>query len=156
VQRHRRAGLSNSHHERRGTSEQELLHPKKVGTLPVAASDELKRTHEIKTAIPLLDAIDIQNKDITADALLTQRPFADDLVQKRNAHYHFTVKNNQPGRSSAVAGHQPRPPVHRKQLPRNPRLELYKFYPSLRAVPWLRLPQSLSWLNGFGLELKFK
>jgi hypothetical protein len=28
--------------------------------------------------------------------------------------------------------------------------------PILRAVPWQRLPQSLSWLNGFGLELKFK
>jgi hypothetical protein len=43
-------------------SEQHLLHPKKVGALPVAASDELKRTNEIKTAIPLLDAIDIQGK----------------------------------------------------------------------------------------------
>jgi len=50
-----------------------------------------KRTNEIKTAIPLLDAIDIQNKDITADALLTQRHFADYLVQKRNAHYHFQL-----------------------------------------------------------------
>jgi len=28
--------------------------------------------------------------------------------------------------------------------------------PILRAVPWQRLPQSLSWLNGIGLELKFK
>jgi hypothetical protein len=28
--------------------------------------------------------------------------------------------------------------------------------PILRSVPWQRLPQSLSWLNGIGLELKFK
>jgi hypothetical protein len=28
--------------------------------------------------------------------------------------------------------------------------------PILRAVPWQRLPQSLSWLNGIGLDLKFK
>ena len=80
-----------------------MLHPKKVGALPVAATDELKRTNEIKTAIPLLDAIDIQNKDITADALLTQRNFADYLVQTRNAHYHFTVKNNQPGLFQDIA-----------------------------------------------------
>jgi hypothetical protein len=28
--------------------------------------------------------------------------------------------------------------------------------PILRAMPWHQLPQSLSWLNGIGLELKFK
>lgn len=73
-----------------------MLHPKKVGTLPVSDEEE-KRTNEIKTAIPLLDSIDIQGKDITADALLTQRKIATYIVKDRNAHYHFTVKNNQPG-----------------------------------------------------------
>jgi len=72
-----------------------MLHPKKVGTLPVAGRDEEKQTNEIKTAIPLLDAIDIQGKTITADALLTQREFARYLVKDRRAHYHFTVKGNQ-------------------------------------------------------------
>ena len=48
-------------------------------------------------AIPLLDAIDIQGKEITADALLTQRTIAEYLVRDRKADYHFTVKNNQPG-----------------------------------------------------------
>lgn len=47
-------------------------------------------------AIPLLDPIDIEGKVITGDALLTQRAFADYLVLKRKAHYHFTVKGNQP------------------------------------------------------------
>jgi len=47
-------------------------------------------------AVPLLDAIDIQGKEITADALLTQRQFAAYLVEERQAHYHFTVKGNQP------------------------------------------------------------
>ncbi len=84
------------------SSEQNLLHPKKVGTLPVA-DEEVKRTNEIKTAIPLLDAIDIQGKDITADALLTQRKIADYLVRQRQAHYHFTVKNNQPGLFQDIA-----------------------------------------------------
>ena len=45
--------------------------------------------------IPLLDAIAIQGKTITVDALLTQRKFADYVVE-READYHFTVKNNQP------------------------------------------------------------
>ena len=47
-------------------------------------------------AIPLLDAIDIEGKDISADALLTQRKLADYVVEERKAHYHFTVKGNQP------------------------------------------------------------
>ena len=42
----------------------------------------------------LLDAIDIQGKLITADALLTQRKPADYVVQ-RGGHYHFTAKGNQ-------------------------------------------------------------
>ena len=47
-----------------------------MGTLPVDNRDEVKRTNEIKTAIPLLEAIDITGKDVTADALLTQPRFA--------------------------------------------------------------------------------
>jgi predicted transposase YbfD/YdcC len=68
-----------------------------VGTLPIENSEEVKRTNEIKTAIPLLEAIDIQGKDITADALLTQREIGEYIVSKRNAHFHFTVKKNQLG-----------------------------------------------------------
>ena len=66
-----------------------------MGTLPVEGCDEEKQTNEIKTAIPLLEAIDIQGKTITADALLTQRELARYLVEERGAHYHFTVKANQ-------------------------------------------------------------
>lgn len=72
-----------------------MLHPKKVGTLPVAGSDKEKQTNEIKIAIPLLDSINIQGKTITADALLTQRRLAQYLVTERSAHYHFTAKGNQ-------------------------------------------------------------
>lgn len=66
-----------------------------MGTLPVVGNEELKQTNEIGMAIPLLDAIDIKGKDITADALLTQRKLADYLCLDRKAHYHFTVKGNQ-------------------------------------------------------------
>jgi len=75
-----------------------LLHPKKVGTLPLkGAGEEAKQTNEIKMAIPLLECIAIQGKDISADALLTQRDIARYLVEDRHAHYHFTVKGNQKG-----------------------------------------------------------
>lgn len=44
----------------------------------------------------LLDGIDIKDKDITADAMHTQWRFARYLVEDKKAHYHFTVKGNQP------------------------------------------------------------
>lgn len=47
-------------------------------------------------AAPMLDAIAIEGRTITADALLTQRELAQYLVEERNANYHFTVKANQP------------------------------------------------------------
>ena len=102
MQRHRRSRPSDSHHERNRSSVKDLLHPKKVGALPVS-DQEVKRTNEIKTAIPLLDAIAIEGKEITADALLTQKDIAHYLVEQRNAHYHFTVKNNQPSLFQDIA-----------------------------------------------------
>ena len=79
-----------------------MLHPKKVGTLPVEGSDEIKQTNEIGMFISLLDAIDIEGKDITSDALLTQRKLASYAVG-RGAHYHFTVKDNQPTLKADIA-----------------------------------------------------
>ena len=68
-----------------------------MGTLPVVEGrEEVKRTNEIKMAIPLLEAIDLEGKDVTADALLAQRGLADYIV-RRGGHYHFTVKGNQAG-----------------------------------------------------------
>lgn len=70
--------------------------------MPVEGKEEVKQTNEIKMTIPLLDTIDIQGKEITADALLTQRKLAEYLVG-REAHYHFTVKGNQPGLFDDIA-----------------------------------------------------
>ena len=53
-------------------------------------------------AIPLLDTCDISGRDITGDALLTQRAIANYVVQQ-GAHYHFTVKGNQPTLESDIA-----------------------------------------------------
>jgi predicted transposase YbfD/YdcC len=53
-------------------------------------------------AIPLLESCDIAGKDITGDALLTQRKIATYIVGER-AHYHFTAKGNQPGLQQDIA-----------------------------------------------------
>ena len=70
--------------------------------MPVQNRDEVKRTNEIKTALPLRDALEIKGKEISADALLTPRRFATYRVEERQAHYHFTVKGNQPGLLEAL------------------------------------------------------
>ena len=59
--------------------------------MPVAGEEDEKRTNEIGMAIPLLENCDIEGRDITGDALLTQRKLASHIVQ-RKAHYHFTAK----------------------------------------------------------------
>lgn len=65
--------------------------------MPVDGSaEEVKQTNEIGMAVPLLDPIDIEGKVVTADAINTQRKLAAYLVEQRGAHYHFTVKSNQP------------------------------------------------------------
>ena len=45
----------------------------------MAGSDEQKRTNETGMAVPLLTTCDIAGKDITGDALLTQRTIATQL-----------------------------------------------------------------------------
>jgi predicted transposase YbfD/YdcC len=74
-----------------------------VDTLPAQNNEALKRTNEIKTVIPLLNSIDLEGKDLTADALLTQRQIAEYLVTQRHAHYHFIIKGNQKGLFEDVA-----------------------------------------------------
>lgn len=72
--------------------------------MPVNGSDELKRTNEIGMAIPAIGSLDIADKTITADALLTQRKLADYLLE-RGAHYLFIAKDNQPTLSADIRLH---------------------------------------------------
>lgn len=53
-------------------------------------------------AIPLLERCEIAGRDVTADALLTQRKLAEHIVG-RQGHYHFTVKGNQATMQNAIA-----------------------------------------------------
>jgi hypothetical protein len=55
----------------------------------------VKQTNELGMAIPVLDALDIAGKTVTAGALPTQRTLADYLLE-RGAHDVFTVKDHQP------------------------------------------------------------
>jgi predicted transposase YbfD/YdcC len=55
-------------------------------------------------AIPVLEALDITAKTITADALLTQRKLAEHLVE-RGAHYLFVAKDNQPTLAADIRLH---------------------------------------------------
>ena len=80
-----------------------MPHSKKVGSLPIEGSDELKQTNEIGMFIPVLDRLDITGKTVTGDALLTQQKLARYLVKKRSAHYVFTVKDNQPTLREAIS-----------------------------------------------------
>jgi predicted transposase YbfD/YdcC len=91
----------------------------------------------------LLDAIDIQDKDITADALLTQRHIADYVVRKRNAHYHFTVKNNQPGLFQDIAlffNHRQSPDFVLTDTPDHGRIEIRKIWTTTELNGYLNFP----------------
>jgi predicted transposase YbfD/YdcC len=81
-----------------------VLRPKKVAALPVGAGEERKQTNEIGMALPLLAALDIAGKTITADALLTQRKIAEYVVA-RGAHYVFIAKDNQPTLAADIRLH---------------------------------------------------
>lgn len=116
---------------------------KKVGTLPVKDSEELKRTNEIKMAIPLLDAIDIEGKDVTADALLTQRKIAEYLFTERHAHYHFTVKGNQRGLLEDVAlwfQDRKQPDFVQYTPPDHGRIEIRKIWTTTELNDYLDFP----------------
>jgi len=112
-----------------------------VGTLPVD-DETAKRTNKIKTAIPLLSAIDIAGKEITADALLTQRAIAEYLVE-RNAHYHFTVKNNQPGLFQDIALYfqdRKEPDYIACDPPDHGRIEIRKIWTTTELNTYLNFP----------------
>jgi predicted transposase YbfD/YdcC len=94
-------------------------------------------------AIPLLDAIDIQGKDISADALFTQRKFALYLVQERQAHYHFTVKANQPTLHEDIALHfqnRQAPEFVQVDPPEHGRIETRKIWTTSALNGYLAFP----------------
>ena len=55
------------------------------------------KSNEIPALKPLLDPVPLQGKVVTGDALHTQVETARYLIEDKQAHYVFTVKDNQPG-----------------------------------------------------------
>jgi len=94
-------------------------------------------------AIPVLDTIDIEGKDVTADALLTQRKIAEYLVKKRHAHYHFTVKGNQRGVLEDVAllfQDRHKPDFVQYTPPDHGRIEIRKIWTTTELNDYLDFP----------------
>jgi predicted transposase YbfD/YdcC len=113
-----------------------------VGVLPVEGSDEEKRTNEIGMAIPLLETCDITGKDITGDALLTQRAIATYVVRQA-AHYHFTVKGNQPTLETDIAlvfKHRSAPDYTEVSPPEHGRIETRRIWCSTELNDYLDFP----------------
>jgi len=62
------------------------------------------KASEMKAVKPLLDPIPLAGRVVTADALHTQQDTARYLVEDKQAHYLFTVKDNQPTLKDDIAG----------------------------------------------------
>jgi hypothetical protein len=62
------------------------------------------KASEMKAVKPLLDPIALGGRVVTADALHTQQDTARYLVEDKQAHYLFTVKDNQPTLKDDIAG----------------------------------------------------
>ena len=119
-----------------------MLHPKKVGTLPVEGSDETKQTNEIGMFAAVLDPLDIKGKTISADALLTQHKLANYVIG-RGAHYHFTVKGNQPRLQEEIAflfQHRAAPDHVDVSPPDHGRIEIRRIWCSAALNGYLNFP----------------
>lgn len=91
----------------------------------------------------MLDAIEIRGKTITADALLTQRDFASYLVEKRKAHYCFTVKANQPTLLEDLKlyfENRQEPDYAEYDPPDHGRIEIRKIWITTRLNDYLNFP----------------
>jgi len=64
--------------------------------ITIAQREVDTKTNEIPVAPELLRPVPLEGKCVTADALHTQEKLARYLVQEKQAHYCFTVKDNQP------------------------------------------------------------
>jgi predicted transposase YbfD/YdcC len=93
-------------------------------------------------AIPLLEALDLTGKTLTADALLTQRKLAAYLIEHQ-AHYVFTVKDNQPTLREALRVlFEDRPPPDHQEAPTlaHGRIEQRAIWTSTRLNDYLDFP----------------
>lgn len=62
----------------------------------VAQKSVGEKTNEITAAAPLLEDLDIEGATVTADAMHTQKKFAEFIVEQKKADYLLIAKENQP------------------------------------------------------------
>ena len=94
-------------------------------------------------AIPVLDTLHLEGKEVTADALLTQRKIAEYLVRERQAHYHFTIKGNQRGLLQDVAlwfENRQQPDFVQHTPPDHGRVETRKIWTTTELNDYLDFP----------------
>lgn len=61
----------------------------------IAQQEVESKSNEIPAVIPMLQDVDIEGMVVTADALHTQKGFAEFIVKEKKADYVLTVKDNQ-------------------------------------------------------------
>jgi predicted transposase YbfD/YdcC len=71
--------------------------------LTIAQLKVESKTNEIPSLRTLLEPLNIKGKVVTVDALHTQKKTAEYLVEEKEAHYLFTVKENQPTLRADIA-----------------------------------------------------
>ena len=100
------------------------------------------KTNEIKAIEPLLDQLDIKGKVITADALLTQVAISKYLVEKRQADFVLTVKDNQRTLKSDIAAlnFKERPCDFEMIDKGHGRLEIRKIWTSIELNDYVNFP----------------
>jgi hypothetical protein len=90
-------------HGRARTLVSAFAHHSHVVVHQVEVPEHESELHAVK---PLLDPVPLAGRVVTADALHTQGETARYLVEEKQAHYVFTVKDNQPTLKADIAGLQ--------------------------------------------------
>ena len=102
------------------------------------------KASELKAVKPLLDPIPLAGRVVTADALHTQVETARYLVEDQQAHYLFTVKDNQPTLKADIASlhMEAAPPEHVTLDKAHGRVEIRRIWTSERLNDYLEFPHA--------------
>ena len=102
------------------------------------------KAFEQQAVKPLLDPLPLAGRVVTADALYTQTETARYLVQDKQAHYLFTVKDNQPTLKADIAGlpWEAFPPGHVTTDKAHGRIETQRIWVSDQLNDYVTFPHA--------------
>lgn len=100
------------------------------------------KTNEIPALRTLLEPLNIKGRVVTVDALHTQKKTAKYLVEEKEAHYLFTVKDNQPTLRADIAdlNMDKEVPYHETTEKGHGRVESRKIWVSTELNDYLEFP----------------